>query len=501
MPGDKSLSHRALLFAAIADGTTKIEGLSASADVGSTIAALRALGVRVDGEPPADVVVHGRGVCGLSGPDVTIDCGDSGTTMRLLAGLLAGQRRPFTLDGSPALRRRPMRRIIEPLRTLGADVTAEADGRPPIRGGGEVGRDARPELDVESDPVPEPESDVDPDVDSRPEVDGDPELAVDIGPDIAPRLDVDAEPDVDVDPKLIAAHFDLERASAQVGSAILLAALNAAGETIVRYPGPVRDHTERLLQAMGAPLSRDGLETRLAGPVDRLKSPGDGLYSIAPDPSGAAFALAAAAIVPGSRVSAIGINVNPGRVGLFEIMRRMGARIAWQHGPERFGEPTADIEVAAGPLMGIEVGAELVPIAIDELPLFAVVATQAEGRSVLRDAAELRLKECDRIAAMVDGLGRMGARITERPDGFEVEGPTRLQGATVDGRGDHRIVMALTIAGLVADGETIVTDGDRPADSYPGFVTAIRALGAWIDRVDISPDASATSGGGSGGRR
>ncbi len=463
VPGDKSLSHRALMCAAIADGDTRISGLSACADVGRTLAAMRALGVAIDGQPPDDVVVHGTGMRGLGGPPILIDCGDSGTTMRLLAGLLAGQDRGFTLDGSSALRLRPMNRVVEPLRALGAELSASEGGHPPLIG--------RP-----------------PGVDSSPlEKQSLRDSSMEEG-SLGGRSS-DAElGDNDRGRRLSASTFALQRASAQVGSAILFTALNAEGETVIRYPGPIRDHTERLLASMGAPIEQHGLVTRLTGPVERLMPPGDGRYAIAPDPSCAAFALAAAAIVPGSRVTALGLNVNPGRVGLFEILRLMGADISWRHGPDKHGEPTADVVVTAAELRGVEIGAELVPIAIDELPLFAVIATQASGRSVLRDAAELRVKECDRIAAIVEGLSRMGARITERPDGFEIEGPSQLRGATVDGHGDHRIVMALAVAGLMAEGETIVTDGERTADSYPGFVAAMKSLGAWIDRVEWRPE-------------
>ena len=332
-----------------------------------------------------------------------------------------------------------MLRVVEPLRTLGASIDTNPDGRPPIVG----------------------------------------------HPVVAPR-DLDPIEHSGRRSCLHGAEIELERASAQVGSAILLAGLNAVGETLVRYPRPVRDHTERLLASMGAPLSRDGLTTRLTGPGRAVCTRQEaGIMTWLPIRPAPPLHSPRGAIMPGSVVAAMGVNINPGRTGLFEILRRMGADIMVREGPERHGEPTADIVVSHSDLHGVEIGADLVPMAIDELPLFAVIATQASGRSVLRDAAELRVKECDRIAAIVAGLQRMGASITELPDGFAVDGPTRLHGATVDGHGDHRIVMALAVAGMVADGETRVSDGERTADSYPGFVTAMKELGVWISRADV----------------
>lgn len=415
--GDKSLSHRALLLAALGEGATRVENLSPCRDVQRTLDALRALGVDVaDERPGADrVTVRGAGVAGLGGPPVVLDCGDSGTTMRLLAGLLAGQRRAFELCGDPGLSARPMARVIEPLRALGADLRA-TDGHAPLHGapapGGLRGADVR-----------------------------------------------------------------LERASAQVGGAVLLAGLNADGPTTVRYPSPVRDHTERLLAGMGAPIRWDGAQTRLDGPVARLEPPFGGRYVVLRDPSAAAFLAVAAVLTPGSDVRLTGVCVNPGRTGLFDLLAAMGAPVALEDLAVLCGEPAATVRAAHGPLRGVRAGGALVPRAIDELPLLAVAATQAEGATVLADAAELRVKESDRIAAMVDGLSAMGAAIEARPDGFVVRGPTPLRGARVDGRGDHRVVMALAVAGLVADGETVVAGAERIADSFPGFAEALAALG------------------------
>lgn len=275
----------------------------------------------------------------------------------------------------------------------------------------------------------------------------------------------------------------LTQASAQVGSAVLLAALNADGETRVHYPAPVRDHTERMLAAMGAPIAWDGVTSRLRGPAARLRplDDGSGAYRIPDDVSAAAFLLCAAALVPGSAVRLPGVGVNPGRTGLLDILGAMGAPVDVIERSERAGEPIATLTAGAAPLRGITVDGPLVPRAIDELPLVAVLGTQAHGRTVVAGAAELRVKECDRIAAIVDGLGRLGARIAARPDGFVVDGPTPLRGAPVEGHADHRIVMALAVAGLVARGTTAVSDAGRTADSYPGFAAALAALGAAVN--------------------
>jgi 3-phosphoshikimate 1-carboxyvinyltransferase len=425
--GDKSLSHRALILGALADGRTRIANLSPCADVGRTVDCLRRLGVLIepwdiepwDAREPGDssrVIVHGRGVQGLGGPPVRLDCGDSGTTMRLLAGVLAGQpRATFTLDGAPGLRRRPMERVVAPLVAMGAEIRTDG-GHPPLTGRGR---------------------------------------------------------------RLIAAEIGLAQASAQLGSAVLLAGLGAAGTTRLRYPAPVRDHTERMLAAMGAPIQWDGLTTTLRGPVAALAALSDdsGRLALPDDPSAAAFLLAAAAIVPGSEVHLRRVGINPGRTGFFDILGVMGARIAIDNWAAVAGEPVADIHLTAAPLRSTEVAGALIARCIDELPLVAVLATQAEGRTVIAGAAELRVKESDRIAAIAEGLSRLGARVEARPDGLIIDGPTPLQGAAVEGWADHRIVMALAVAGLVAAGETTVSHAERVGDSFPGFVEAIGAIG------------------------
>ena len=416
VPGDKSISHRALMLAALADGPTRIERLSGCRDVSRTRACLERLGVPIRRADTEAVEVRGLGPRGLSGPPLTLDCGDSGTTMRLLAGLLAGQERTFTLRGGPGLCRRPMERVVGPLRTMGADVRTAA-GRPPVSGRGG---------------------------------------------------------------QLAGVTVDLELASAQVGSALLLAGLNARGVTVVRYPAPVRDHTERMLAHMGVDVQWSALETRLAGPVRRLAAPHGGVMAVPGDVSAAAFLLAAAAAVPGSEVEVAGLGLNPGRTGALEVLARMGARVEVRLSATVAGEPVGRVTVGADQLRSVDVAGSLVPRLVDELPLVAVLGSRAVGRTSVRGASELRVKESDRVAAMVEGLRRMGATITSRPDGFDVDGPCELRGARVSGWQDHRVVMALAVAGLAAEGETVVEDAERVADSFPGFVEALVSLGGQV---------------------
>ncbi len=418
LPGDKSIGHRALIGAALAEGETRILGLSGAVDVGRTLSCLRALGVPIVDEGAAGLRVTGQGPRGLGGPPVRLACGDSGTTMRLLAGVLAGQDRAFSLEADPGLAARPMARVVEPLQAMGARIACR-DGRPPIagEGGGLAGHEHR-----------------------------------------------------------------LAQASAQVGSALLLAGLNAAGPTTVRYPAPVRDHTERLLAAMGAPLRWDGTISRLEGPVGGLFPPEGGLLRVPGDLSGAAFLLAAAALLPGSVIRLEGVGLNPGRTGLLDILEAMGAPVRIEAWRVEGGEPVGDLVMAAptAGLRAVTVGGALVPRAIDELPLLAVLATQAAGTTRLTDAAELRVKETDRLQVMAENLRRLGADIRVLPDGWEIRGPTPLSGALLDGEGDHRMVMALAVAGLVARGSTVVPGAERVADSFPGFAETLAGLGAAI---------------------
>ncbi|UCC65663.1 MAG: 3-phosphoshikimate 1-carboxyvinyltransferase [Anaerolineae bacterium] len=410
VPGDKSISHRALLLGAIAAGASRVGNCLAAGDPLATLRAVRALGIEVEALDATTLIVHGRGLHGLGEPDDVLDCGRSGTTMRLLAGLLAGQPFLSLLTGEAQLRRRPMGRVVEPLRRMGATVLGREGGlRPPLalQGGGLHGVD-----------------------------------------------------------------YTLPVASAQVKSALLLAGLYADGATTLREPGPARDHTERMLTAMGCELQIADRELRMA-PVERL---GALDVSVPGDFSSAAYFIAAATLVPGSEIAIEGVGVNPTRTGLLDVLRTMGADVSLQDERTVSGEPVANLTVRASALQGTEVGGERVVRTIDELPILAVAATQAQGETIVRDAAELRVKETDRIATTVQELRHLGAEIEPQPDGFLVHGPTPLRGTLVHSHGDHRLAMALTVAGLIAQGETLVQDMDCVDDSFPGFEATLVKL-------------------------
>ncbi len=414
-PGDKSISHRALLFGALGTTPMQVRNLAPGADVRSTSACLRALGVNVaEGEGPRAVAVRGVGPGGFTSPLGPLDCGNSGTTMRLLLGLVAGAGVSCTLDGDPSLRGRPMRRVLAPLRAMGARM--EGQGGP---------EDERAPLRVEP----------------------------------APRLQ--------------GMSHRLPIASAQVKSALVLAGLAAEGETRVREPEPSRDHTERMLAAWGAPVRVEGGEvvaTRLTRPLslpEALEVPGD--------PSSAAFWVGAGLLVPGGRAVVRGVDVNPTRTGFLAVLERMGARVEEEPETARAGDPVATLRVRGGqPLRGTEIRPAEVPSLLDEIPLLAIVASQATGETRVTGARELRVKESDRLRQLVLGLRAMGADIDELDDGFVLRGPTKLHGASIDAAHDHRIAMSFAIAGLVADGETAVEGAEWADISYPGFFPALR---------------------------
>jgi 3-phosphoshikimate 1-carboxyvinyltransferase len=406
VPGDKSISHRAVLLGALADGVSHVRGWLAAGDTEASLRAVQALGVPVEREGPHTLVIHGGTLQPAAGP---LDLVNAGTGIRLLAGIMAGQPFPSVLDGSQQLRRRPMKRVIEPLRQMGARIEAE-DMHAPLR----------------------------------------------------------IEPAV-----LRGIEYTLPVASAQVKSAVLLAGLFAEGVTTVIQPGPARDHTERMLRAMGADVVIDGESVTL--------QPGAALRPLAVavpgDFSSAAFLIAAALIVPGSEVTVTHVNLNPTRTGLLDVLRAMGADITVSAAGEEAGEPVGDLQVRYGPLRAVEIGGETVVRMIDEFPALMVVALRAQGETVVRDAAELRIKETDRIAVMSAELHKLGAQIIETDDGFRITGPQKLTGTVVDGHDDHRVAMSLTVAGLVADEGTIVTDAKCAADSFPGFAETLSGLG------------------------
>jgi 3-phosphoshikimate 1-carboxyvinyltransferase len=416
VPADKSISHRALLLGAIAAGVSHVRNWLPAADCQATLQAVRTLGIEVVETGPNAFEIRGQGLRGLRPlpKGESIDCQGSGTTMRLLAGILAGQDFSTVLDGHAGLRRRPMERIAAPLRMMGALVET-TDGRPPmtIRGG-----------------------------------------------------------------NLQAIEYAMPVASAQVKSAVLLAGLYAEGETIVCQPGPARDHTERMLQSQGVTIDTQRDTIRLVThPLSLM--PLD--VTVPADFSSAAFPLAAALTTPGSEVNLSQVNINPTRTGLLDVLLAMGADIQRHNEADVSGEPVADLLVRSSALHGGQVSGDTVVRMIDEFPVFAVVATQASGVTVVRDAQELRVKESDRIAAVIGELRKLGANVEEHPDGFTIEGPTQLKGTTVDSHGDHRLAMALVVAGMLAEGETTVTDTSVIGDSFPGFVSQMRQLGAAIE--------------------
>lgn len=415
VPGCKGVSHRALVCAALADGPSRLRSLGTGRDVASTRSALRAFGVPVADLPDGTVVVDGAGFAGLREPVGVLDCGNSGTTMRFLAGLAAG--RPFltVLTGDDSLTSRPMGRVAEPLRAMGALVDGRDDGRlaPLVVRGGDL-RGVRHELPV---------------------------------------------------------------ATGQVKTALILAGLQAEGTTEIVEPAPSRDHTERMLAALGAPVEVvDDRTTRVrAGAV----APVD--LDVPADPSSVAFFVVAATIVPGSHVVCTDVLCNPGRIAYLDVLRDMGADISVRITGERLGEPVGDVEVRAAPLSGTVIASR--EGIVDELPVLAVAAAFAAGPSEVRDAAELRVKESDRIDTLATELARLGGAVAARPDGLLIggRGPGAPGGAAMfTGHGDHRIAMAAAVAALALPGTSTVSGADAVAVSYPGFAADLAGLGAVI---------------------
>lgn len=431
VPSDKSIGHRALLVAALTNGTCEIRGFSHGEDNVSTGHALRAMGVPIEGldDTSSSVVrVRGVGLFGLGVPKQALDCGNSGTTMRLLCGLLAAQPFVSTLVGDASLSRRPMMRVAKPLRERGARI----EGAP------------------------------------HPKRTGDITAPLVVGPC--------AE-----DAPLRALHHASEVASAQVKSAILLSGLYAHGETVVHEPVVSRDHTERLLASLGVPILTVGSVVSLDPAGWNGQMPGFDV-DLPGDPSAAAFLQVAANLVPGSNVTVRAVCSNPTRTGLFEIARDMGAGIEVRPLGDRGGEPVADVLAWHEPLRGANVGGELVPRSIDEIPVLCALAARASGTTRIRDAEELRVKESDRIATMAEVLRAFGVVCEELPDGLEIQGTDApLRACRVDSRGDHRIAMTAAILGLLADGPSTIDDVACIATSFPRFIGTLRALGATLD--------------------
>ncbi|HKX17942.1 MAG TPA: 3-phosphoshikimate 1-carboxyvinyltransferase [bacterium] len=406
VPGDKSISHRAVLLGAVARGATPVEGFLRAEDCLATVRCVRGLGIEIDDDGER-LVVHGGT---LRAPGGVLDVGNSGTTIRLLAGILAGQPFRSTLTGDASIQRRPMDRIAEPLRRMGARITGRDGGR-------------RAPLTVEGG-------------------------------------------------GLRAIAYATPVASAQIKSAILLAALFADGETAVTEPSLSRDHSERMLSGFGVPVAREGLTVRLRGPAQPQASP----VRVPGDISSAAFFLVAAAIVPGSAVTVRGVGLNPTRTGILDVLRAMGASVEVANERDAAGEPVGDVTVRAAALRGTVIAGALIPRLIDELPVLAVAASVADGETVIRDAAELRVKESDRIAALARELGGIGAKVEAQPDGLAIRGVPRLSGGRAASGGDHRVAMALAVAGLRAEAPVTVDDTDCIRTSFPGFEETLRSL-------------------------
>ncbi len=409
VPGDKSISHRSIMLGAIAQGITTVTGFLRGEDNLATLNAFRAMGVLIE-DDGVTLTIHGRGLHGLKEPEDLIDCGNSGTSIRLLAGLLSGQSFFSVLTGDQYLRRRPMRRVVTPLARMGARI------------GGRAGGEKAP-------------------------------LAI-------------------TGSSLTGIVYDSPIASAQVKSAILLAALYAAGETVVREPHLSRDHSERMLGYFGADLERTGTEVRIRGGRELTGQE----ITVPGDISSAAFFMVAGLIVPGARLLIRGVGVNPTRTGVIDILTLMGGKISLLNQREVSGEPVADLLVESSRLHGIEIGGDLIPRAIDEFPVISVAAACASGRTVVSEASELRVKETDRIKAMADNLRLAGVKVEETSDGMVVYGGSPITTFTADSCGDHRIAMSMLIAGLVATGPCTVLDTECIATSFPNFFSLLEQV-------------------------
>ncbi len=412
LAGDKSISMRAALLNSIADGTARVSNFCVGDDRASILRCLRGLGARIRRHEDGDgewFEVKGTGLQGLAEPSTVLNAGNSGTTMRLVTGLLAAQPFVSVITGDRSLRSRPMGRIVEPLRLMGAQVMGRnEDSLAPlaVRGG-----------------------------------------------------------------DLNAIDYKLPVASAQIKSAVLIAGLYADGRTTVLQPAESRDHTERMLGAMGADVQSNGL--RVAVSPSELSAID---VTVPGDMSSAAFWMVAACIHPNATVRLPGVGINPTRTGVLRVLQSMGANIALENVREEESEPVADIVAESSHLHGAEIAGSIIPQVIDEIPVLAVAAALAEGETVIRDAGELRIKESDRITATVQGLQALGANVEERPDGMAIEGVDHLNGATCASLGDHRIAMAMAVAGLVARGETVVDGAEAAGVSYPEFWDTLDSL-------------------------
>lgn len=408
VPGDKSISHRAIMFGALANGQTTIEHFLHGEDCLSTIAVFRQLGVAIDVSSDK-ITVHGTGIESLKQPSTILDVGNSGTTIRLMMGILAGRPFESRLTGDASIQKRPMNRVITPLKTMSAAISAQEGGLAPVT--------------------------------------------------------------VSAVEAITGINYDMPVASAQVKSALLFAGMQSDDVTIINEKEKSRDHTERMLQQFGGEITIDGLS------ISITKQPplqGQNIY-VPGDISSAAFFLVAASLLAGSKVTLKNVGMNPTRTGIIDVLRDMGAAIAETSQPTT-GEPLSDLTVSAAPLKATEIGGSLIPRLIDELPIIALLATQAQGTTVIKDAEELKVKETNRIDTVAEELTKMGADITATPDGLIIKGPTVLHGATVSSHGDHRIGMMLAVAGFIASSPVELEDAEAIAVSYPNFFEHVEQL-------------------------
>lgn len=408
VPGDKSISHRAIMFGALANGQTTIEHFLHGEDCLSTIAVFRQLGVAIDVSSDK-ITVHGTGIESLKQPSTILDVGNSGTTIRLMMGILAGRPFESQLTGDASIQKRPMNRVITPLKTMSAAISAQEGGLAPVT--------------------------------------------------------------VSAVEAITGINYDMPVASAQVKSALLFAGMQSDDVTIINEKEKSRDHTERMLQQFGGEITINGLS------ISITKQPplqGQNIY-VPGDISSAAFFLVAASLLAGSKVTLKNVGMNPTRTGIIDVLRDMGAAIAETSQPTT-GEPLSDLTVSAAPLKATEIGGSLIPRLIDELPIIALLATQAEGTTVIKDAEELKVKETNRIDTVAEELTKMGADITATPDGLIIKGPTALHGATVSSHGDHRIGMMLAVAGFIASSPVELEDAEAIAVSYPNFFEHVEQL-------------------------
>lgn len=409
VPGDKSISHRALMLGGIAEGRTDIDGFLASEDCLATLGALRALGVQIERPGECQVRVHGAGRAGLRAASGSLDMGNAGTAMRLSMGLLAGQSFDSTLVGDASLMRRPMERVAQPLRAMGAQIQTH-EGRPPVQ--------------------------------------------------------------IRAAGTLHGIDYTMPMASAQVKSALLLAALSAEGRTSVTEPAPTRDHTERMLRDFGVTLVRDGARISIDGGARLRACP----IQVPGDFSSAAFFIVAGCLGAANGLTLRGVGINPTRTGLLEMLRLMGADIRVEPREGQGAEPIADIHVRASALRGVRVPEHLVPLSIDEFPAFFIAAAAARGETLVTGAAELRVKESDRLAVMAEGLKAVGIDCELLADGLRIQGG-QVRGGRVDSHGDHRIAMAFAIASVVAREGIEIDDVANVATSFPGFPALARSVG------------------------